>query len=64
MNQVFTYKVTLKPTASFSERESKINSEILAIESTLRSRGFYPLSHEVRNKTSSNATIVVTYRIQ
>lgn len=53
--------VDFKPGASFSERESAINNEILKINDTLRKRGFYPINHNIANKTSTKATIIVSY---
>jgi hypothetical protein len=61
--QVFntTSVVNFRPAASFSERESTINKEILKANDILRQRGFYPLSHQIISKTDSKATISITY---
>jgi hypothetical protein len=65
MSQILSIKHTVefKPGASFSERESLINTEITKILSTLRSRGFYPLTHDVVNKNDKNASINFTYKV-
>lgn len=65
MSQVLSIKHTVefKPGSSFSERESLINTEITKILSTLRSRGFYPLTHDVVNKNDKNASINFTYKV-
>ncbi len=65
MSQVLSIKhtVAFKPGSSFSERESLINTEITKVLSTLRSRGFYPLTHDVVNKNDKNASINFTYKV-
>jgi hypothetical protein len=62
MNQV-VHTTTFKPNASFSERESSINNDLLRIMDVLRQRGFYPLGHQITNKNNTSATIVVSYRL-
>jgi hypothetical protein len=47
--------------ASYGIRENIINQDLVAIQSTLRSRGFYMMGHEIRSKTNTKATIVVNY---
>jgi len=47
--------------ASFGIRENIINKDLVTIQSTLRSRGFYMMGHEIRNKTNHKATIVINY---
>ena len=56
------HKVNFNEGASFSQRESLINSEILKIQNTIKGRGFYPIQHNVVNKNSKNATIEITYQ--
>lgn len=65
MSQILSVKHTVefKPGSSFSERESLINTEITKILSTLRNRGFYPLTHDVVNKNDKNASINFTYKV-
>jgi len=65
MNQILTleHSVEFKSQASFSERESLINTEILKIQDTLRQRGFYPLEHKVLNKNDKLARILVSYKV-
>lgn len=61
-NLILNHKVTFKPNSSFSQRESTINTEILKIQESLRSRGFYPISQKVVTKTDKNATIEIIYQ--
>jgi len=58
-----THKVEFKTNASYSERESLINTEILKIQDTLRQRGFYLIEHKVLNKNDKNATIGISYKV-
>jgi hypothetical protein len=64
MNQILTmlHEVFFKPGSAFNEREMKINRDVVAIQETLRQRGFYMLSHDVKSKTDTKATILITYR--
>ena len=56
--------VDFKSGASFSDRESLINSEASKIMTTLRGRGFYPLGFEVVAKMDTRATVIVNYQVQ
>ena len=47
--------------ATFGIRENIINKDLVAIQATLRDRGFYMMGHEIRSKTDHKATIVVNY---
>ena len=66
MSQILSIRHTVdfRPGSTFGERESFINAEITKVLSTLRARGFYPLSHDVVNKSDKNASINITYQVQ
>jgi hypothetical protein len=53
-----TIKIQInKPNATFSEREKYINTEIQKIIDSYNNKGFNVLSHSVKNKTNSFATV-------
>lgn len=47
--------------ASFGVRENIINKDLVAIQATLRDRGFYMMGHEIKSKTDHKATIAISY---
>jgi hypothetical protein len=55
LNHIF--KVEFKPTATFSQRERKVNEEIQRNIDILNSQGLITLSHSVINKNEKFATV-------
>lgn len=47
---------------SYAKREFLINQDLINIQTTLRTRGFYMLSHEITSKTDTKAVIAVIYQ--
>jgi len=47
---------------SYAKREAAINNDLISIQNTLRTRGFYMLGHDVTSKTDTKAVIKVLYR--
>jgi hypothetical protein len=47
--------------ASFGVRENIINKDLVAIQGTLRNRGFYMMGHEIKSKTDHKATLEISY---
>lgn len=47
---------------SFATREMLVNRDLVSIQNTLRSRGFYMLGSEITSKTDTKAVIKITYQ--